>query len=409
MAKYQIEYCCGHTDTIQLYGKTSERENYLEWAKDTKLCPECWEAEKQKAREAASQQAAQENTEFGLPPLSGTDKQIAWAETIHKGKTTQIAAAVASYDEKAAKIAADQTTLQKYDEAYQKEDFEDFEHALSCAREAANKIMEETSAHWWIDHRDDDLGQLILSKAKEVAKTRKDSTSMALDAKAEATVRPETTITETVAEITIKEDSIEIHFPEKREDFRELVRFKLGYSWDKNKARWIRRIGIKSGSAQDRAAEAGNKLLAAGFPIRIFDPDIRFRAISGQYEPECHRWIMKRTDNQYAGWFSISWPRGEGFFKAAKKLPGSKYDKPDIVVPAEQFEQVLDFAEMYEFNLSPGAQELADTAHKLRDSVLTAKVERREESAMPEPGKKPKKLAVPEDVKIDQEFKEVMK
>lgn len=407
MAKYEIEYSCGHTDTIQLYGKTSERENYLEWAKDNKLCPECWEAARLKAREEASQQATQENTEFGLPALIGTEKQIPWAETIRKEKTISLTAAVASYDDKAAKIAADPSLLQKYNEAYQKEGFDDFKHALCCARGAVDAIMGETSAHWWIDHRDDNLGQLVLNKAKEVAKAQKDTTPIALDAKAEATIRPEKPLTETVAEIQMLEKSIEIIFPEKREDFRELVRFKLGYSWDKIKSRWVKPLNFKAGNPQERVAELGHRLLIAGFPVRIFDETVKGMVIKGQYEPECHRWISKRTTGTYAGWFSLSWPREEDFYKAAKKLPGSRYDKPDVIVPAEQFEQVLDFAEMYGFKLSPGAQKLAETARRIKEAALTARGEERTEgSLMPQPGAKPRKLAVPENVDVADEFKE---
>jgi hypothetical protein len=406
MAKYTIEYSCGHTDVIQLYGKTSERESYLEWARENKLCPDCYQAARQQVREVAVAQAAQENAEFGLPSLKGTDKQITWAETIRKEKAPLITAAVNCYDTKIKQAEEDPSIAERMTLAFQKDGFDDIDHAFSCAREAANAILGETSAHWWIDHRDDNIGQLLVNKAKEIANTCRDSTPAALDAKAEATVRPESPVTETVAEIQILEKAIEIIFPEKRDDFREIVRFKLGYSWDKIKSRWTRTLSLKSGSVTDRAAELGNKLLAAGFPVRIFDESIRTRAISGTYEPECHRWIMKRTANQYAGWFSISWPRDEDFFKAAKKLPGSKYDKPDVVVPPEQFEQVLDFAEIYGFKLSLGALEAVETARTAKDAALTARVEEREEGSLPEPGKKPRKLVVPENVEVDDEFKD---
>ncbi len=407
MAKYEIEFSCGHTDTIQLYGKTSERESYLEWAKDNKLCPECWAAAKQKAREEASEQAAQENTEFGLPALTGTEKQVAWAETIRKEKAQHIFSVLKNHEKHLTKAREDQEYADRMLKAFAEDGFGSIEDAFVAARAAAEAILGEASAHWWIEHRDADIGRLILDKAKEFKKSSIDNTPQAQDAKAEATVRPEHAITETVAEVQVLEKSIEIVFPEKREDFRELVRFKLGYSWDKIKSRWTKAIGIKSGSVNDRAAELGHSLLAAGFPVRIFDESIRAAAIAGQYEPECHRWIMKRTSNQFTGWFSISWPREEDFYQAAKKLPGSRYDKPDVVVPPEQFEQVLDFAGMYGFKLSPGAEESAETARKAKDAALTAKAEeKREPEAMPRPGRKPRKLAAPANVEVADEYKE---
>lgn len=70
MAKYTITYKCGHTAEVQLYGKESERQRKIEWYK-TINCPQC-EAEAQKAEAEAN----------GLPELSGSDKQVAWATKI---------------------------------------------------------------------------------------------------------------------------------------------------------------------------------------------------------------------------------------------------------------------------------------------------------------------------------------
>jgi len=40
MGKYIINYACGHTGEIQLFGKISERERKVEWL-ESQLCPEC--------------------------------------------------------------------------------------------------------------------------------------------------------------------------------------------------------------------------------------------------------------------------------------------------------------------------------------------------------------------------------
>jgi hypothetical protein len=389
MAKYDVE-CpeCGTTHTVQLYGSGKDRQwklDNFDWT-----CDDC----KAKARHEQNEAAAKVNQEAGLPTLIGSEKMIAWAETIRESKFDTIRK-VLSGDMDYLSISAFWGDLK-------------IDHPLVPG--AIEALKSKTSASWWIDNRELKAGYILQQIIKEApfAMPADDTARGAeVEAKAEAMVRPETPITETVAEIRITDKAIEVIFPEKREDFRQVVRFGLGYSWNKDKSCWLKVLGLKTGSAQDRAVEIGNKLLAAGFSVRIFDADVRSRAIAGQYEPECHRWIMKRTANQYAGWFSISWPREEDFYKAAKKLPGSRYDKPDVVAPPEQFEQVLDFAEMYGFKLSPGAQELAETARKTRDAALTAKVETRNEDLPPEPGKKPRKLAVPENVGVDNEFKEV--
>ena len=71
MAKYDVTYACGHTETVELFGKTSERERKIEWMERDCLCPSCYK-EKQQA----------EAETFDLPELTGTPKQISWAETL---------------------------------------------------------------------------------------------------------------------------------------------------------------------------------------------------------------------------------------------------------------------------------------------------------------------------------------
>lgn len=67
MAKYTVTYKCGHTAEIQLYGKESERQRKIAWYA-TIDCPQC-DASRQKEIAQTS----------GLPTLSGSEKQIAWA------------------------------------------------------------------------------------------------------------------------------------------------------------------------------------------------------------------------------------------------------------------------------------------------------------------------------------------
>lgn len=71
MAKYDVTYACGHTETVELFGKTSERERKIEWMEGNCLCPTCYKEKQQKEAEA-----------FDLPELTGTPKQISWAETL---------------------------------------------------------------------------------------------------------------------------------------------------------------------------------------------------------------------------------------------------------------------------------------------------------------------------------------
>ena len=49
--KYDVTYSCGHSGTVDLFGKDEERERKLEFFKDSGLCPECFKAKKRKEEE----------------------------------------------------------------------------------------------------------------------------------------------------------------------------------------------------------------------------------------------------------------------------------------------------------------------------------------------------------------------
>ena len=379
MAKHDVECpVCSTSYTVQLYGPGRDREYKLEHYDWT--CADC----KEKARQEENQKAAQANAESGLPQLTGSEKQIAWAETIRKQK-------IATLDEAMTHRGLSHSL-----------DLDRFNAAVATLKRTA-------SARWWIDNRDTHIETLLRAEYQRTEKPlAPEEKAIAEEAKAEAmaeaTVRPEKPITETVAEIRAGADFVEVDFPEKREDFWKLIKPGMGFAWS-GKC-WRRDLKTINGTTHDRAAETGNRLLAAGFPIRIFDDTLRVHAVYGTFEPESKRWVMARTPGDYSGWFAITWPRDEDFYKAAKKLRGSKYSKPDVVVPAEQFPEVLDFAEMYQFSISPGAQKIMDTARSVRENAMTASVKAPEDRRLPQPGDKPAPLQAPENVDIDNEFKD---
>ncbi len=387
MAKYNVTYTCGHTDTVQIYGPGRDREWKLA-REESKLCPECYKKHLDEERARQNAEAAEANQLAGLPQLEGTEKQIAWAESIRKSMIDHIIEYYIS---------------QITDEA-KAEHPEEYELVMK----AFEAIKQHTDASWWIDNRvnDDKIGlcRLMNAEIEAIKKAEKEPPKAIIEAaKAEATVYPEKAVSNLVAEITIKGDTIEIHYPERNEDFRVLLK-KLGYKWENG---WTRKIAEITGSAVDRAAEVGNKLLAAGFPIRIYDENIRQKAISGEYEPECKRWIQVRLSGEYEGWLAINWDgHNEDLYQAAKKIAGARWSNPSMVVPPENYLEVLDFAEMYKFNISQKAKEVIENAEALREASLTTGVKSPKSERLPEPGKAPEKLEVPQEVDIDDEFRD---
>ncbi|OGS40530.1 MAG: hypothetical protein A3K77_00875 [Euryarchaeota archaeon RBG_13_31_8] len=372
MSKYSVDCeVCGNSFFVDLFGKTRDRDWKL--AHWSWFCDDC----KEKTRQEENKKAAESNEKAGLPELVGTEKQITWAETIR----SRIISALEEFIKN---------------------------NPTAKAEIAMADIKGTSSASWWIDSRESCVEDLLEDALKNV-KTPEEQIKIDIEkqieqeVKAEATIRPENPKTKTVSEISIQGNMVKINFPEKRDDFYQLIRHDFGFSW--TGSYWKRELTTTEGTAEDRAVEVGNKLLSNGFCIRIIDNTLRDRAIKGEYKEECKKWILERKKDKYKGWFAINWKHEAGdYFKSAKRIPGSRWDKPSVVVPPEQFEEVLGFAEVHGFKFTKEAFDLIEQAKKAKESGLIISIEKKKDAIgndqeIPE-------LEIPENVEIDDEFKE---
>ncbi len=340
MAWYYGEYSCGHKGRVDIVGPTKHRQ----WKADRHfegLCEECWEAKKVSDREAANAEAAKKAAEMELPELQGSEKQVAWANTIR----VQILEAIEGFKNKEGVTVTD---------AFH----ETVDHVITS----------KAKASWWIDNRHyvHDVKGFILMAHEEAKKEKREAADAngLVDIRTEAMVMPEKAITNATAEIRVQDDKIVVLF-EKNDTFREVVR-SLSYKW--TGAAWERNLNELTGLAHDRAAELGNKLLNAGIPVVILDEEIRKAAIGGQYVPECNRWILKVKDENK---LKIKWwEKNDRLYQVARKLPGSKWDK-GVIVNISHYREIEEFAELYSFKFTQKAREAIE-AEKER----IAKVER---------------------------------
>jgi hypothetical protein len=123
----------------------------IERAKNEGLCPDK-AAGQQTDREQESTQARAAHAAAGLPALTGTLKQVAWAETIRAkalaSPSNQVPrCATASGTGKLAAKAA--TGELGFDEPVTRS-----EQALEVAAAARRELEMQTSARWWIEQRD---------------------------------------------------------------------------------------------------------------------------------------------------------------------------------------------------------------------------------------------------------------
>ena len=123
MAKYEVTYKCGHIETVQLYGPEKDRQHKLDWMR-TCVCKDCY-------RRQQTERAAEKAAEMGLPELSGSEKQVAWAVTIRQKALENLSVL------RAEMVLANQT-----------------QDLLDAFDSIVAGIKTQAEARWWIDRRD---------------------------------------------------------------------------------------------------------------------------------------------------------------------------------------------------------------------------------------------------------------
>jgi hypothetical protein len=218
-------------------------------------------------------------------------------------------------------------------------------------------------------------------------------------------VRPSTPRTDSIARISLSDTAVRVYFPEKGAGFNELVR-RWGYFW---KAPYFSRE-VSQAEQHERAAELAYALLAAGYCVKG-PVDVMSTAVAQTFTPEPVRIISRAKGGEYDGWFSIWWHKERGGLlkEIVKRLPGSRWQGGSVVVPPEQFEAVLDFAEMYACAVSPDAILLAQEARAERDAAVVVQLAPMAMPELPAGGNgRPQLLDVPESVEIDLDLMEDM-
>lgn len=201
-------------------------------------------------------------------------------------------------------------------------------------------------------------------------------------------LRPSKPATESIAEVGYSGSLVYAYLPEKHDGFRAVVRGR-DLTWDWGRRQYTRLPASWAGPAADRAAELGHVLLNAGFVVEIAD-ELAEMLLAVSYTPERRRVISASGSSEYRGWFRLRWPRDDDHWVAARQLPGNRYDPPAVVVPPGQFEAVQDFAERYDFLLTPGAQRLIDETVARKRAALIVDVPalpdtRARQTATPQP------------------------
>jgi hypothetical protein len=339
---------CGKGYTVsKRFASRAQADSFVEYMQrspESDRCPECYAAEQKVKREEAnaakSAEAAEQAQKAGLPELVGSEKQVAWAETLRREIYYRIA--------RGAKNCT-----------YNGEPVTD-ENGKAVSEAVNAYFRRETSAKLYIDHREESaqewLDRIAKSehKAEAIAAPTTDDALQAVQEDAAAVTTPETQKHPGSVAIKVTETSVAARY-ERNEAFRGLV-VSLGYTWDGDARAYTKKITKFTGDAESRAAELGNKLLLAGFAIRLPGGELRRRAAEADYQPEQTRWVTIIVSGADKGRLSLCWPKGDNkLYNAAKQIRGSKWVNPCVIVPIEHHAEVADFADIHGFSVSDGA------------------------------------------------------
>lgn len=198
----------------------------------------------------------------------------------------------------------------------------------------------------------------------------------------ENTLYPERAVTNVPVEIDYNEDEISTVF-ERNDKYIKIMK-SLGYWWDRSRRVWYKRINETTGNVEDRVAELGNTLLNEGFPIKLEDAELRERAISGEYEEEHKKWIIKKV-YRGTGCFGIIWRTQRDYYDKARSLPSSRWDPPHVVVRLEHYKAVEEFAEFYGFRFTEKAKQSIEDYKKTLEKRIVVKPVKKPEKKEEEP------------------------
>lgn len=360
MAKYDVKFSCGHTETVNLLGKKDVRAWRISQMEENEICSKCKEQQKQEYREEMLRRADELEMEHDLPELSGTPRQIQWARQIRAEVIGRIPAMQKRAD-----------VLQTG--AYAKKSVEEIAALIG---EIFERILAaETSASFWIEasglhpREVNEFERLRECYARREALKEESEKKKEIEREIEeqSTILPENFNHNPLVKIELTRDKVKMKSA-KDETIIDLVR-SLGYKW--NGETWEKVINYRNAPAEDRAAELGNKLLSLGYGIICAEEIVREKAVSGDIEPEHKRWISVEKGEQR---FMIFFEKNHELYQKLRKIPTAKYESGVIYVSISAYREIEEAADLFGFRFSKPGKEILEKYKEKIESLPRQKV-----------------------------------
>ena len=315
MAWYYGTYSCGHDGRVNVIGPNKYRGHIIDRHFEG-VCEECLAIKIAEENEKAAELAK----EMELVELKGSEKQVAWANTLRNKL-------IDDFDE-------------FINDKYNDEDYK------AIAPDVLDYILTTTTnASSYIDIRKESVYSLISELKKKANKEAIAEYKQEKEMEESFKIYPEQVTQPRFVKISYIDNRIKVAY-QKNEDFKRIVK-KLRYDYENGA--WTRTINVTTGSYIDRMAELGNALLASGFIVLISNDEAREKARTGDFEEEHLRWVTREDSNT----LRVVWKyRDEYLYQKARSLPKSKYSYGVILVDACYHEEIEDFANLYDFKFT---------------------------------------------------------
>lgn len=348
-----------------------------------------------------------------LPQLTGTEKQIKWANEIresqvsHLNQLFELGLYQEGYEQERDEFNAKaleeiKSDPETYDEMYKYYEYHKKAQLRyeKWIRFLYERFQEETSAKWWIEA--DIILPDVAKRYNHESETYyyvmlpgwlscEDNVDWWLDDQEEGTAVPasatykeflvwgeKASVTEsdlivpeettTTAQALISVDENVVNVSSDKDDIVIKACKSLGYKW--YAPNWSKSFFTSITDMSDAVAEVANRLLVAGVAVIVKDPEARRKAIDGTYTPTPTRVIRTRKD----GMLYIEWDEyNNSIYSDARGIRGSKYDRPSVRVSPDQYLDIEGFAEKWGFVFTPNAQKLINEA-KAKVVAATVKV-----------------------------------
>lgn len=348
MASYTGTFKCGHEGKVVLYGSRKDREWKLKNAFDC-LCDECYWKQREKEHNEENERAKTKAEEYGFPQLAGTEKQIAWANTIR----------VATWER-----LSELCEKGKYIEpgSFNRWDEDELRHAL-CR--LARVVRHYKDASFWIENRDElsfglswimKMGLAIKKEEEERFELTKEQ-----ELRMESLIYSEKEDSDAgFVELTMTDLYITATYG-KDERFIKIMH-DYDFSYSQLGSCWTLDITEFTGMPIDRCVEIAVVLLDKGYNVSVLNETVRQKIIEREFVPRQRQWIKyNERDEEFV---IVYGEFDERTHRAAKRLGSYKSGK--VYVDFIEYKRLQRFAKRYGFEFSKKALECLE-ACKAKD------------------------------------------